>query len=111
MRHLIATVTILSAISGQALGTSPQPRPPAPKANCLPNPDTWSREHIEKIAIAAIQKRFGHKLEPGQFEAELTRTECDWWVVARLLPRQRGTSYGVMIGANGEVKWVNKIDV
>jgi hypothetical protein len=108
----MAAIALFGALlHGQALGTSSRPPPRSETFICAENSDLTSQEIIEKIAIVEVERSVPN-LQSRRFTVNVSRIDCDWWLVIHLIPNRPGGRFGVLIdNASGKVKWSAKIDV
>ena len=75
---------------------------PGTMFSCKAKVIAMSRERLEKIAIAEIEKR-GNRV--GDFDSKISTRGCDWIVGILIKPAAPGAHYGVRIdGVTGDVK-------
>jgi hypothetical protein len=106
----MAAVAIFGALlHGQGLAASTRPLPPVTFV-CAENIALSSQQKLEDIAIAEVEQ-LEPNLKSRRFTMNVSRMDCDWWVVIRLIPNRPGGHFGVLIdNASGRAKWSAKID-
>jgi len=96
----------LVAIATAAAAQQPQPAQPydrPPEFSCSGQPLDFTREELERKAIAEVARR-GGKL-PAHYTTMLKRWGCDWWVFLLQEPVVPGKDFGVLVdGISGDVK-------